>query len=165
MKITSLEIRNHPLKKALRGYDVREVEGLRDLAAEALEGAAKEIITLEERLRDSNERLAEHVSNEKVLRDTITTAQKMVDDLKVNARKESELLIAEARLQAEEIVRQAQARVTQLQEDIFKLKKQRIEFETALKAIISYHSSALVMEEDEARKADAESDKLKFLHK
>lgn len=165
MRITSLEIRSHPLKKGLRGYDVREVEELRELAADALEEAMREISALQDRLKDASGRISEHMANEAMLKDTITTAQKMVGDLKNNAMKEAELLVTEARLQAEDIVRQAQTRSTKLQEEIFRLKKQRNELEVSIKAILDYHSSTLLMEEDESRKADEESDKLKFLPK
>lgn len=165
MKITPLEVRGNQLKKSLRGYDAREVDDLREQAADALEESAKEIITLTERLRDAHERLNEHISNERVLKETLTTAQRMVEDLKVNAKKESELLIAEARLQAEDIVRQAQGRAQEIRDEIFRLRQQRLEIESSIKAVIAYHSSKLVMEEDESRRADSESEKLKFFPK
>ncbi|MBI2412016.1 MAG: DivIVA domain-containing protein [Deltaproteobacteria bacterium] len=165
MKITPLEVRGNQLKKSLRGYDIREVDELREQAADALEESAKEIITLTERLRDAHERLNEHIANERVLKDTLTNAQRMVEDFKVNARKESELLIAESRLQAEEIVRQAQGRAQELRDEIFRLKQQRLEIESSIKAVINYHSSKLVMEEDESRRADSDSEKLKFFPK
>lgn len=165
MKVTPLEIRSHGFKKSFKGYAVSEVEDLRDMAAEALEEAAKEIMALQEKLRDASERNREYAANENILRETITTAQRMVDDLKTNARKEAELVIAEARLQAEEIVRQAQSRASQVQDDIYRLRKQRKELEASIKAIIDYHSSVFLTEEEEARKADEETDKLKYFSK
>lgn len=165
MKVTPLEIRSHGLKKSFKGYDVREVEDLRDMAADALEEAAREIMTLQEKLRDASERNREYAANENILRETITTAQRMVDDLKTNARKESELVITEARLQAEEIVRLAQSRASQVQDDIYRLRRQRKELEASIKAIIDYHSSVFLTEEEGARKADEETDKLKYFTK
>lgn len=165
MKVTPLEIRSHGIKKSFKGYDVREVEDLRDMAADALEEAAKDIMSLQEKLRDASERNREYAANENILRETITTAQRMVDDLKTNARKEAELVIAEARLQAEEIIRQAQSRASQVQDDIYRLRRQRKELEASIKAIIDYHSSVFLTEEEEARKADEETDKLKYFSK
>lgn len=163
MKVTALEVRSHQLKRSMRGYDVREVDALKELAATALEEAAGEISRLQEKLKDATERLEDHIANERMLREAITTAQKMSEDLKDGAKKEAELMIAEARMRADEIVRQAQGRATQVQEEIYRLKKQRIEVETAIKAIIDYHSATLLLEEEESRKADAEADKIKFL--
>lgn len=165
MKVTPLEIRSHGIKKSFKGYDVKEVEDLRDMAADALEEAAKEIMSLQEKLRDVSERNREYAANENILRETITTAQRMVDDLKTNARKEAELVIAEARLQGEEIVRQAQSRASQVQDDIYRLRRQRKELEASIKAIIDYHSSVFLTEEEESRKADEETDKLKYFSK
>ncbi|MBI2401023.1 MAG: DivIVA domain-containing protein, partial [Deltaproteobacteria bacterium] len=81
------------------------------------------------------------------------------------ARKEAELVIAEARLQAEEIVRLAQSRASQVQDDIYRLRKQRKELEASINAIIDYHSSVFLTEEEGARKADEETDKLKYFSK
>jgi cell division initiation protein len=165
VKVTPLEIKSHGLKKSFKGYDIREVEELREMAADALEEAAREIMALQERLRDASERNLKYAANEDILRETITTAQRMVDDLKTNARKEAELVIAEAKLQAEEIVRQAQSRASHVQEDIYRLRKQRKELEASIKAVIDYHSSVFLTEEEEARKADEETDKLKYFSK
>lgn len=165
MKITPLEIREHRFNKKLFGYDVHEVEAIKELAAAALEEAKKKISGLEEGLRDMTARLIEHEQREAMLKDTITTAQKMVDDLKNNARKEAEIIVAEARQQAEEITKQAKKRVKEIHEEIYQLKKQRIQLETSIKAILDYHSSALLLEEKESRKADEEAEKLKFFPK
>jgi cell division initiation protein len=165
MKVTALEIRSHPLKKSMRGYDVREVESLRELASDALEGASREIMFLEEKVKDLEERLSEHIENETTLKQAITTTQRMAGDIKENARKEAELIIVEAKMRAEEIVSQSQGHATRLQEEILGLKKQRIEFETQIKAVLDFHSTKLLVEEEESRKMDVEADKLRFMPK
>lgn len=161
MKITPMDIRAHQFKKKMRGYDPRDVEVLKDLAAEALEDAGRDIASLEERLKDALTRLDALVGNETVLRETLTTAQRMVEELKGSARKEAELIIAEARLQGEGIVRQAQTRLQQLQEEIFRFKKQRKELETSIKAVIDYHSSTILLEEEEASRLDEAADRVR----
>lgn len=161
MKITPMDIRGHQFKKKMRGCDPRDVEALKDLAAEALEDAGRDIASLEERLKDALTRLDALLGNEAILRETLTTAQRMVEELKGSARKEAELIIAEAKLQGEGIVRPAQTRLQQLQEEIFRLKKQRKELETSIKAVIDYHSSTLMLEGEEAKKADEAADKVR----
>ena len=165
MKITPLEIRGYQFKRSFKGCDAQEVEKLKELASDTLEEAMRANAVLEEKLREANERLSEHMANERTLRDAITTAHSMVEDLKTGAKREAELLIAEARLQGEEIVRQAQSRSLELQDEIFRLRKQRAEIESSIRAILDYHSSMLTIECDESRKADGESEKLKFLPK
>ncbi|MEK6759914.1 MAG: DivIVA domain-containing protein [Deltaproteobacteria bacterium] len=165
MRITALEVRSYQIKKAFMGLDAREVDHLKELASDAIEDATREITALQDRLSETATRLTEHLSREDILKNTITTAQSMVEDLKGNARKEAELIVAEARMQADEIVRQAHARASSLQEEIYRLKKQRMEIETQLKAVIDYHTGILVLEEAESKKADEEADKVKFLSK
>lgn len=165
MKITPMEIRTHHLKKSMRGYDTREVDALKELAADSLEDANREVMRLEEKVHDLDEQLGEHVKNEMMLKETITTAQKMVENIKGNARKEAELIVAEAKLQAEDIVRQAQQRAKELQDELHRLRRQRNELNTSIKAIIDYHSSTLLLEEEESFRADMDAEKLKFLPK
>ncbi len=165
MKITPIELREHIISKRLFGYDTHEVDALKELVAESLEEAAKKISSLDEQVKDMSSRLAEHEQREAMLKDTITTAKKMVDDLKNNARKEAEIIIAEARQKSDELARQANNRAQGIQEEIYKLKKQRIEIETSIKAVLDYHSKVLYMELKDAAGADREAEKLKFLTK
>jgi cell division initiation protein len=165
MKITPMDIRTHQFKKSLMGYDAKDVEVLRETAAQAIEDAGLEIMRLEERLKDASIELNAHIGNERTLRDAITSAQKMVDGIRENAKKEAELIVAEARLQADNIVGQAHGRASELQDEIYRLKKQRMEMESAIRALIAYHTTALTAEEQESRQSDERSDKLKFLNK
>lgn len=165
MRFTPLEIRNHAFRKSFKGYDVKGVEELREMAADALEEAAREIMSLEEKVADLTERNRVYAANETILRETITTAQKMVEDLKTSARREADLIVAESRLAAEEIIRQAQSRASNVQEDIYRLRKQRKELEASLKAVLDYHTGIFLSEEEDARKMDEETDKLKYLTK
>lgn len=164
MKITPLEIEEYRLNNNLFGYDKREVDVLRTLSADALSSARSEVAELSEKLKSSENSLVEHEERESVLRATITTAQKMADDMKKNTLKESEFIIAEARHQSEEITKQAMHRAAEIQDEITTLKKQRIELETAIRGILRYHASILKMDEEDSKKADEEAEKLKFMH-
>ena len=163
MKITPLEIEEYRLGDSMFGYNKREVEVLKTLCAESLKDARSEIAELSEKLKRSKDSLSEHEERESVLRATITTAQQMVDDMKKNTIRESEFIIAEARSRAEEITKQAMSRAAEIQNEITTLKKQRIELETALRGVLRNHASILKMEEEEARKADGEAEKLKYM--
>ncbi len=163
MKITALEVKSHSLKKRLFGYDVREVETFKELVSENIEEATREITYLIEKKRELEESLAVHIGNEHTLKEAITSTQKVATDIKGGARKEAELIIADAQLKADEIVARAQSHATGLQEEILRLKGQRIELETSIKAVLEYHSTKLLFEEEESAKADEESEKLKYL--
>ncbi|OGQ47831.1 MAG: hypothetical protein A2W63_00400 [Deltaproteobacteria bacterium RIFCSPLOWO2_02_44_9] len=165
MKITPIEIKEHKFRKKLRGYDKNEVNAFIEIIAETLEESAKQINGHEEKLRNMTAKLMEHEEREKILRETITTAQKMVEDLKNNAKKEAELIISEARIQADELIKKAHERVVKIQDEIYKLKKQRMEIQSSIKSTLEYHANLLAMEGQEASKGDAEDDRLKFIKK
>ncbi|MBI5874645.1 MAG: DivIVA domain-containing protein [Deltaproteobacteria bacterium] len=165
MKITPIEIKEHKFKKTFRGFDPHEVKALTDIVAETLEEAARHNNGLEEKLKGMAARLVEHEEREKILRETITTAQKMVEDLKNNARKEAELIISEAKIQADAMMKKAHERAVQIQGEIFQLKKQRLEMQTSIKTILEHHANLLSLGGQEAAKQDAEDDKLKFIKK
>ncbi len=165
MKITALEVLSHPLKKGFIGYDVREVEAFRELVSESIEEMARDITYLEEKKKELTEALSSHIDNENTLKGAITTTHQMAVDIKGGARKEADLIVATARLQAEEIMNQAQGHVTRLQEEILRLKGHRIEMETSIKALIDFHSTRLLSEQEASARADEESEKLKFISK
>jgi cell division initiation protein len=85
--------------------------------------------------------------------------------MKVNAQKESKLLVSEAEVKAERILNNAHNRLAQIHEDIAELKRQRTQFELKLRATIETYQKMLDMQkEEEAEAADLES-KLKFFTK
>ncbi len=151
MKITPLELREYRFKKVFRGYDPTEVDTIKDILSETLEGLVREIKDLDTELTANRKRLEELMENEKLLKDTMTTAQQATEDIKESARKEAELIISEARLKAEQILQDAHNRFTKIQDDIEQLKKQRFQLESEIKAVIDYHQRILFSEEEKRR--------------
>jgi len=165
LRITPIEIKGYALRKKTLGYDPREVESLKDLAAGALEETNREKSYLEEKIRDLKEKLAEHQKNESLLKEAITTTQKMTMDIKENAQKEAELIIAEAKIRGEDIIRQSQTRSSEIAREILDLRKQRAEFEASLSALLDYHTTKILMSQEDSAKADTEANKIKYLTK
>jgi len=165
MKITPIEIKEHRFKKTFRGYNQQEVKAFVDVVTETMEEIIKCNNSLEENLKTMTAKLDEHKDREKILREAITTAQKMVEDLKNNAKKEAELIISEARIQADSLIKKAHDRVIKLQDEIYELKKQRLAMQTSIKTIIEHHTNLLSIQGQEATKEDVQDDKLKFIKK
>ncbi len=165
MRTTSIDIDGFKIKKKTFGYDTAEVEALRQLASSALADAAGEINKLKDLLAKAMKDLMAHEEREGVLRKTITTAHEMAEGLKGNAAKEAEIIIAEARVRANEILMQANKRASDIQNEIFLYKRQRIDLEKSLRSILDYHSNILDSSVDDARKADEDLETLKFFTK
>jgi cell division initiation protein len=76
---------------------------------------------------------------ETTLRETLLTAQQMVEDYKANARKEAELVVKEAELKADSILKEAQEKVIKIHEDIVDLKGIRRHFKEEIKRLVDGH--------------------------
>jgi cell division initiation protein len=150
MKITPLDIQQQEFRKSfLSGYDKKEVDEFLDLVKEEMERITTENNRLKEEIKRRESDLSELRARERVLKDTMMTAQKITEDIKVNAKKEGELIISQAEIQAEKIVKTAQRRLNEIIDDINELKRQRAMFESTLKSVIDKHNKLLEIASDE----------------
>ena len=77
MRITPLDIQQQKFKNRLRGYDCKEVESFLELVAGELEQIFREMHQMKDDLRRKENHLSEFQEREKILKDTLITAQKM----------------------------------------------------------------------------------------
>lgn len=143
MKMTPLDIRQKRFEAAVRGYSKKEVEAFLELTAGEFEEVVRENISLKEELKRTQARLEQHLEREKTLQETMVTAQRISDEVRAQARKESEVIVADAELQAEKIVAGANNRLVELVSDINEMKRQKVQFETQLEALIESHRKLL----------------------
>ncbi len=157
MRITPLDIqqKNFPVK--FRGFDVEEVYAFLEVIREEMEELLRENANLKENVQRSDSHIKEYKDMEATLRETLVTAQQMVEDYKSNARKEAELLIKEAELKADSLIKDAQEKVIKIHEDIVDLKGVRRHFKEELKRLIENHTRMLdfdVYREGEGREEE-----------
>jgi cell division initiation protein len=143
MNITPLDITQKQFKKVFRGSDAEEVEAFLALIATEFEALVKEANFLRETNQRRVEEIAEYRSRERALQETLVTAQKASEEIREAARREAEITLSDAELQAEKIVQAGHARFLRIVDDINELKRQRIQFETALKTIVESHIKLL----------------------
>jgi cell division initiation protein len=143
VRLTPLDIRNQTFQKRMSGYDREEVESFLRLVSEDYEGALREIQQLKDKLSRLEVRVEELGSNEKLLQDTLTTAQRLGEDLKRTAIKEAEVLLGEAELKGEKILDAAHRRAAKLAEDIREMKSLRTRLATSVRATIETHLAIL----------------------
>jgi len=144
MKLTPLEVQQKTFKKVrLGGLDAHAVSSFLELVAAEMEQLVRHGHRLEESLRERDAQLADHRERERLLQETLTTAQKLTEDMKARARQEAELLIQDAELQGEKVVANAQARRLQLINEIDELKRSKSTFVSQLAALIESHRALL----------------------
>ena len=150
MRITPLDIRNHGFQRRLRGYDLEEVDAFMRMVSEDYESLLREAQTLREKLTRAEMRVEDLSSTEAILKETLTTAQKLGDDLKRTAMKEAEVLICEAEIKGEKILDAAHRRAAKLAEDIREMKHLRARVSNSVRATLETHLSLLESLQTEA---------------
>jgi len=154
MRITPLDIQQKQFPMKIRGFDVEEVYAFLEVVREEMEDLLRENASLKESVQRLENQIKEHKDMETALRETLLTAQQMVEDYKTNARKEAELIIKEAGIRSEGIIKQAQEKVIKIHEDIVDLKGIRRHFKEELKRLVENHMKML--EFDKEREAEEE---------
>jgi cell division initiation protein len=154
MRITPLDIQQKQFPYKLRGFDDEEVYAFLELIREEMEDLLRENASLKESAIRLENQIKEHKDMETTLRETLVTAQQMVEEYKSNARKEAELLIKEAELRADAIVKDAQEKVIKIHEDIVDLKGIRRHFKEELKRLIEGHMK--MIEYDKEREEEGQ---------
>src|SRR5512142_401738 len=123
--LTPLEIQKQTFTRAFKGYSADEVRGYLSLVAEEIERLVKEVDRLARENAHLREDLDDHSQRERILKDTLLSAQKVSEDVKTNARKEAELIVKDAELLADRVISQAMARVSDIEKAIQDLKLER----------------------------------------
>lgn len=148
MRITPLDIQQKQFPMRFRGFDVEEVYAFLEVVREQMEDLLRENALLKEQVQRAENQIKEYRDMETTLRETLMTAQQMVEDYKTNARKEAELLIREADLKADSLLKEAQDRVVKIHEDIVDLKGIRRHFKEELKRLIESHLRMLEFDKE-----------------
>jgi cell division initiation protein len=122
-----------------RGFDVEEVYAFLEVIREEMEDLLRENASLKEDVQRLGSQIKEYRDMETTLRETLLTAQQMVEDYKTNARKEGELVVKEAELKSDALLKEAQEKVIKIHEDIVDLKGIRRHFKEELKRLVEGH--------------------------
>jgi cell division initiation protein len=144
MKLTPLDLQQKTFRRArFGGVDEKDVRQYLDLIANELEDMKRKLDRQDEELRRRESRITEFKDREQLLQQTLTTAQRLSEEMKANTRKEADIVLSDAELQAEKIIANAQAKRLQLITEIDELKRARQSFIQTLGQMIETHKSIL----------------------
>jgi cell division initiation protein len=163
MNITPLDIQQQKFKTRIRGFDVREVDAFLEQVANVFESLQRTHKGMQEEVRRLEIEIQGYRKREETFKRALLNSQKVLDQMKDNARKSAELIIAEAEVKAEKILNNAHNRLAQLHEDISELKRQRTQIEVQIGSIVEAHSKLLELSKEGAKTMDEEDAKLKVL--
>jgi cell division initiation protein len=147
--LTPLEIQKQTFARVLKGYSTDEVRGYLHIVAEEIERLLQSVDRLSRENAMLRSDLDEHSERERILKDTLISAQKVSEDVKANARKEAELIVKDAELLSERLVDQAMSRVVDLQRTIQDLKIERKVARNRLQAMLDTMQQLVVMDAEQ----------------
>jgi len=144
VRITPMDIRQQQFTvKMFRGFDTQEVDTFLEDLAEDYEALLKENSLLKEQLQALEERARGLEEREKVLQETLVTTQRLVEEMKDQARREAAVIIREAEVQADRIIGASRAAEGNLQSEIIALKRTRRQLAEGLRSTVEMYQRLL----------------------
>ena len=165
MKTTPLDIQQQQFKVKFRGFDIHEVDKFLEQMADTFASLRQENENLHEKVRRLKLESQGYKEREETFKRAMLNSQKVLEQMKENARKSAELIIADAEVRAEKILNRAHNRLAQLHEDIVELKRQRMQIEVQISSVIETHSKLLEIGKESMEISDEDDSKLELLKK
>ena len=119
------------------------------MVAEEIEKLLRDVDRLSRENVMLREDLDDHNQRERILKDTLLSAQKVSEEVKSNARKEAELIVKDAELLSERLVSQAMGRVADLERTIQDLKIERRAARNKLSATLDTIQQLLMLDAEQ----------------
>jgi cell division initiation protein len=147
--MTPLEIQKREFARRWKGLDPVEVQTFLTDVAEDMELLARENADLETRLRSLEQENDEHRERERILKQTLVSAQQASEDIRNAARHEAELVVREAHDSSEKLTHSALQRSAEIEKAIHELKIQRANFRLQLQKMLELFQTVLEFDREE----------------
>lgn len=139
MRMTPLDIQSHRFSRRIRGFDRDEVEAFLQMVTEDYEALVIENAEQRERIRRLEEQIHQFKNQEKLLRETLTSAQAVSERMHNTAEKECQARVSEAETQALKMTQKAHSEVARLAENIRELRGTRAQIAECLRTTLRTH--------------------------
>ena len=146
---TPLDIHNKEFKKGFRGYNEDDVDQFLDKVIKDFEKLYRENIELKETLERLSTKLEHYQHLETTLNNTLVVAQETAEDVKLNAKKEAELITKEAEVTASRIVEEARNKARKLTTDYEDLQRQTQIYRGRMRTLLQAQLDMLNTAEEE----------------
>ena len=155
MNVSPLDLRQQRFRSSFRGFDKVEVTSFLAAVADDYEEALRETDRLRQAVARLEALINEHREHEKNLQNTLMTAQKLAEDIKVQAQEEGKRIVRDAENRSELLLEKTQARLEDVQREIDGLKLKRKDVETTIESTIQTLKNTLeYVREQELRERD-----------
>jgi cell division initiation protein len=132
MPLTPVEVRHVELRRGLFGYNRAAVQRLMEDIADSFEAVWRERADLAERCEALESEVSRHAELESLLRSTLVSAERASQEMKEQARRESDVIVTEANGEARKILRDA---ITEKEQLLGEVRKIRAMLRSALEVV------------------------------
>lgn len=147
--LTPLDIHNKEFNRGFRGYNEGEVDSFLDEVVKDYERLYRENIELKETLARVNSKMEHYQQMEGTLHSTLMIAQETAEEVKLNARKESELQLKEAEIRAQKMVDESLVKVRQANSEYEELQKQSQIYRSRMRSLLQAQLDMLQQAEED----------------
>lgn len=154
MKIASIDIQRQKFQIKLKGYDQDEVQSFLGAVAETVEELSRQNEQYRQEVDRLRESLTDYEERDRILKNTLVTAQKTSEMMATNARKEAELIVKEAEFKAAKLMEHAQSQVLKIQKDMLDLRLQRKALQDKVQTSIVIMQKILEYQKEEEKQAE-----------
>ena len=106
-KLTSHDVRAQEFHRALRGYDIAQVDEFKQRMAEEIDRLVRERVQLDERIKGMSEQLKSYRDRERAMNDALVSAQQLRTEAQTQMDRERDVIMREAQTNAERLLLQA----------------------------------------------------------
>ncbi|MCH4188594.1 MAG: DivIVA domain-containing protein [Megasphaera sp.] len=135
--LTPMDIHNKEFKRGFRGYSEEDVDAFMDNIASDYEKVYREYCELKERCDNLQDKLTQYEKMESTMNSTLMLAQQTAENVKVSARKESDLILQEAENKKKQMMDETTLNLQTSQQEMDKLKAQTGAFRAKCRAILT----------------------------
>jgi cell division initiation protein len=143
MKFSPEDIANQSFQKSFRGLDPEQVREFLVGVAREWEQLAAEVKRLQNEVEGQQKELRDYRRRERSLVEALEMAKQVAGEIRHQAERDAELVIARTEIKAEKILAQAEGRVAELRAELFELQRQRIRFQTQMQHMLESHRQLL----------------------
>lgn len=147
--LTPLDIHNKEFKKNFRGYNEEEVDQFLDKVIKDYEKLYRENIEYKETLDRLSSKLEHYQSMENTLNNTLVIAQETAEEVKLNAKKETELILKEAEISAQKVVEEAISKVRKFTSEYEEMQRQTQIYRSRMRTLLQAQLDMLKTNEEE----------------
>ena len=156
-KFSAEDIANQTFHSRFRGYDQDQVHEFLETLAKQWRELQKSHRELEDELDQQTRELRDYRRREKSLVQALEMARQVAEEIRHQADRDAEMVLADTELKAERMLARAEQRVSELRGEMFELQQQRARFFSETRQMLQSYGSMFDQYEARSRANDEQA--------